>query len=194
MSVPFQNLISAARFGLLAVLTLALVSGCGWPRVHRVIVQQGNVISQQMIDQLRPGMTRSQVAYIMGEPVVRNTFNDDRWDYVYMLENPGRYEVNSSVSLFFYNDKLSHFAGDLVPSEVLAKQQAEKEAADAPEVAAEEVAAEEVAAEEVAGEEVTAENVTAENLEDAVEDEAPKRIESIERIEEIADISPGSAR
>ncbi len=101
---------------VVSLLTVALLSGCGWPRVHKVIVQQGNVITQEMIDKLKPGMTRTQVAYIMGEPVVRNTFNDKRWDYVYSLENPGFYEVSSMVSLFFENDRLSHFAGDLAPT------------------------------------------------------------------------------
>jgi len=101
---------------LASLLVVALLSGCGWPRVHKVVVQQGNVITQEMIDKLKPGMTRTQVAYIMGEPVVRNTFNDGRWDYVYSLENPGRYEVNSTVSLFFKNELLSHFAGDLAPT------------------------------------------------------------------------------
>lgn len=141
MFVSRQNLVSAARTGLLAVLTVTLLGGCGWPRVHKVVVQQGNVITQQMIDKLKPGMTRSQVAYIMGEPVVRNTFDDRRWDYVYTLENPGRYELNSTMSLFFYNDKLSHFAGDLVPTSVKEKEEAKAEAQkkkDAPEVATEE--------------------------------------------------------
>lgn len=101
---------------IVSLLTVTLLSGCGWPRVHKVVVQQGNVISQAMIDKLKPGMTRTQVAYIMGEPVVRNTFNETRWDYVYSLENPGRYEVNSTVSLFFANDRLSHFVGDLAPT------------------------------------------------------------------------------
>lgn len=111
-----QTLGSLVRHAALGTLVLALLGGCGWPRVHKVIVQQGNVISQEMIDKLKPGMTRSQVAYIMGEPVVRNTFNDARWDYVYTLENPGVYEVNSSMSLFFSNDRLTHFVGDLAPS------------------------------------------------------------------------------
>ena len=106
-----------ARYALSLVLSgLLLLPGCGWPRVHKVLVQQGNVITQGMIDKLKPGMTRTQVAYIMGEPVVRNTFNDTRWDYVYSLENPGQYEVNSTVSLFFENERLSHFVGDLAPT------------------------------------------------------------------------------
>ena len=69
----------------LLVCAALLLSACsmprlGLPRVHKVTVQQGNVITQEMIDKLKPGMSRSQVAYIMGEPVFRNPFNDDRWD------------------------------------------------------------------------------------------------------------------
>src|SRR5690606_38966146 len=69
---------------ILALFTAALVAqaGCSLPRVHKVTVQQGNVITQEMIDRLKPGMTRSQVAYVMGEPVLRHAFEKDRWDYI----------------------------------------------------------------------------------------------------------------
>ena len=98
-----------------------LISGCSLsrpklPRVHKLTVQQGNVITQQMIDQLRPGMTRSQVAFIMGEPVFRNSFNEDRWDYIYTIELPGVFASNQTVSLFFVDDVLAYFTGDMVPS------------------------------------------------------------------------------
>jgi len=108
----------------------------------------GNVITQEMIDKLKPGMTRSQVAYVMGEPVVRNTFDDSRWDYVYTLENPGRYEVSSGMSLYFENNKLAYFTGNLAPSSVQAA--AKDEAAD-PEAVAEVVEAAIQAADEAAG-------------------------------------------
>lgn len=89
----------------------------GLPRVHKVTVQQGNVITQEMIDKLKPGMSRSQVAYIMGEPVFRNPFNDDRWDYLYSIEVPGYYTDQKHVSLFFENDVLAYFTGDFAPSD-----------------------------------------------------------------------------
>ncbi|MEM7218215.1 MAG: outer membrane protein assembly factor BamE [Pseudomonadota bacterium] len=107
---------AAPRALIVAGLCLALLQGCGWPRVHKVVVQQGNVISQSMVDKLKPGMTRSQVAYIMGEPVVRNTFNDDRWDYVYTIYNPGVFDRQATMSLFFENDLLAYFRGDFVPT------------------------------------------------------------------------------
>ncbi len=101
----------------LLVITVAalLLSACsvpriGLPRVHKVSVQQGNVITQDMIDQLKPGMTRSQVAYVMGEPVFRNAFDDNRWDYIYTLQIPGYYEEQKRVSLYFENEVLAFSA------------------------------------------------------------------------------------
>ena len=98
------------------------VTGCSMPklkvpRVHRITIQQGNVITQEMVDRLKPGMTRSQVAYIMGEPVFRNMFDTDRWDYVYTIRVPGVYEQEMRMSLFFEEDSLAYFTGDLVPTD-----------------------------------------------------------------------------
>jgi len=86
------------------------------PRVHKLTVQQGNVLSQEMIDKLKPGMTRSQVAYIMGEPIFRNSFNESRWDYIYTIEVPGYFNEQVHVSLFFEQDLLAYFTGDFAPS------------------------------------------------------------------------------
>lgn len=106
-----------------ALSTLILVAGCsfhmpklGLPRVHKITVQQGNVITQEMVDQLKPGMTRSQVAFIMGEPIFRNSFDGDRWDYIYTVEIPGLYEDERRVSLYFDDDLLAYFTGDYAPS------------------------------------------------------------------------------
>ena len=83
--------------------------------MHRVTVQQGNVITQEMVDQLSPGMTREQVAFVMGEPVIRNPFNADRWDYVYSMHIPGTPTAIVRMSLFFSGDELSHLTGDFAP-------------------------------------------------------------------------------
>ncbi len=98
---------------LLAVL---LTASCALPSIHRVTVQQGNVITQEMVDQLKPGMTREQVAFVMGQPVVRNAFDDTRWDYVYTIDVPGAYESRLLVSLFFESDALTLITGDLAPT------------------------------------------------------------------------------
>jgi len=99
-------------------LAVAL-SSCALPRVYKVTIQQGNVITQKMVDDLKPGMTREQVAFIMGEPVIRNPFDNTRWDYVYTLKVPGRVDRQITMSLFFTEDLLSHFTGDLAPTDQL---------------------------------------------------------------------------
>lgn len=103
------------------IVAVLLLNGCSlpklsMPRVYKQTVQQGNVLTQEMIDQLRPGMTRSQVAFIMGEPVFRNSFDDNRWDYMYTLEIPGILNQQQRVSLFFVDEELTYLTGDVVPS------------------------------------------------------------------------------
>lgn len=98
-----------------------ILSGCNLtklrlPRVHKLTVQQGNVITQNMIDQLKPGMTRSQVSYIMGDPVFRNSFNGNRWDYIYTIELPGIFNDERRISLYFDNERLAYFTGDYAPT------------------------------------------------------------------------------
>lgn len=87
------------------------------PRLFKVTVQQGNVLTQEMVDQLKPGMTHSQVAFIMGEPILRNTFNENRWDYIYTIELPGYFSQDIRMSLFFEDDILAYFTGDLAPTQ-----------------------------------------------------------------------------
>lgn len=115
-------MLSSMRYLVVLFCSCLLLNACsmpriGLPRVHKVTVQQGNVITQEMIDKLKPGMSRSQVAYIMGEPIFRNTFDDNRWDYIYTIEVPGYYTDQKRVSLFFENDLLAYFSGDYAPSE-----------------------------------------------------------------------------
>ena len=100
-----------------AVAVAMIATSCALPRVYKVTVQQGNVITQQMVDSLKPGMTREQVAYVMGEPVIKNPFDQDRWDYVYTLRVPGVVNDHMRMSLFFTDGLLSHFVGDLAPSD-----------------------------------------------------------------------------
>jgi outer membrane protein assembly factor BamE len=84
--------------------------------VAHVPVQQGNVITQEMIDRLKPGMTRRQVAFVMGEPVLRNPFDPNRWDYVYSVQVGNVVYQQMRMSLFFEDETLVKFSGDLVPT------------------------------------------------------------------------------
>lgn len=68
-----------------------------------------------MIDQLRPGMTKRQVIFVMGTPLVRDPFHQDRWDYVYNFQPGGGQRVGERVTVYFANDELTRIAGDYQP-------------------------------------------------------------------------------
>ena len=79
-------------------------------------IQQGNVITQKEVNQLKPGMTKEQVAFIMGQPVLSDIFDKNRWDYVYSLQPGGKKRQQKTISLFFKDNKLTSIIGDLQPS------------------------------------------------------------------------------
>lgn len=98
-------------------LTLFL-SGCSldWiPFVYRLDIHQGNMVSQEMVDQLRPGMTKRQVAFIMGAPLLQDPFHDNRWDYVYSNQPGGEPRVQKTVTLVFADEELAGLQGDFRP-------------------------------------------------------------------------------
>ena len=88
-----------------------------FPGVHRITVQQGNVITQIMIDKLKPGMTKSQVRYVLGTTVIDDPLNQNRWDYIYTIQIPGTPEIQKKLQLHFVDGRLSHFDGDYSPTE-----------------------------------------------------------------------------
>ncbi len=100
----------------LTLVGLFALAGCSFPGVYKVDIQQGNVVTQDMIDQLRPGMTRKQVRFIMGNPLITDTFHANRWDYLYSIQPGGSQRQQERVSLVFDgNDQLVGLAGDFMP-------------------------------------------------------------------------------
>ena len=95
---------------------LLALAGCSFPGVYKIDIQQGNVVTQDMIDQLRPGMTRRQVRFIMGNPLLTDTFHADRWDYLYSIQPGGGERQQERVSVIFNgNDQLVSLSGDFKP-------------------------------------------------------------------------------
>ena len=84
---------------------------------YRMEIQQGNFITQEMLSQLRPGMTRDQVRFVLGSPLLADMFHADRWEYVFQRQleyNKGFEQRN--VTVFFEDGKLKRIAGDVVPA------------------------------------------------------------------------------
>lgn len=94
---------------LLMALVLGSASGC----VYRATVQQGNFIKTEDLDQLATGMTRKQVMFLLGTPMIADPFHQDRWDYVYYLKL-GRDEATYRrwVSVYFEDDVVTEVVRD----------------------------------------------------------------------------------
>lgn len=106
---------------LLFCLLLSLLAGCGsWSnpidriKPHKIDIPQGNVLTQDMLDKLKPGMTPSQVRFILGTPLIVDPFHSNRWDYVFRLEKEGKLVENRRVTVLFENDRLKALQGDIV--------------------------------------------------------------------------------
>ena len=102
------------------LLIVMLLGGCGFvPQIpgvkpYRIEIQQGNFISQDMVAQLKPGMSKEQVRLALGTPLLTDIFHADRWDYVYWRERPGAKLEQRKLTVFFEDGKLMRLDGDAV--------------------------------------------------------------------------------
>ncbi|MFV0276343.1 MAG: outer membrane protein assembly factor BamE [Parahaliea sp.] len=102
-------------FILLCVLVLGGCSSLGFPGVYRIDIEQGNLVDQKMVDQLKPGMSRRQVRFILGTPLVEDPFNPSRWDYPYVIRNGQTVIRKAQMSVHFDGDQLVDVTGDRLP-------------------------------------------------------------------------------
>ena len=86
------------------------------PFIHKIDVQQGNVITQEMVGQLRKGMEKKKVQYVMGTPIILDTFNNSRWDYIYTFQHRGSEVERRRITLVFADDKLERVDGNVTPA------------------------------------------------------------------------------
>jgi outer membrane protein assembly factor BamE len=124
-----RNAVRAAlRVAPLALLALAL-GGCAtfdkyapsWRSlgVYKIDINQGNYLSQDMVDKLKPGMTQQQVKQILGTPLVESPFRPDRWDYVYEFARQGQVVEHRKFTVYFADGKLTRWEGDALPASVI---------------------------------------------------------------------------
>lgn len=119
---------AALRVAPLALAALAL-AGCAtfdrytpsWRSlgVYKIDINQGNYLSQDMVDKLKPGMTEAQVKQILGTPLVESPFRKDRWDYVYEYSRGGRVIEHRKFAVYFADGKVTRWEGDQLPATVV---------------------------------------------------------------------------
>lgn len=109
---------SFLRYLVISLVLLTSACGTALPTVkpYKLDVQQGNVVTSKMLLQLRPGMTKSQVRFIMGTPLIQDSFHGNRWDYVYQMREGGKITEQRRVILDFENELLKSVRGDVIPA------------------------------------------------------------------------------
>ena len=104
---------AASRVALLAAACVVLLGGC----IYRMPIQQGNFLDAQQVDQLETGMTRSQVSFLLGTPMVPTAFDNNRWDYYYYLKvQRPKYTETRRLVVYFENDKVSRIDRTEMPN------------------------------------------------------------------------------
>lgn len=84
---------------------------------YRINIQQGNFISQDMAAKLRPGMTKEQVRFVLGTPLLTDMFHSDRWDYLFRLQKPNGEVTANRVAVFFRDNRVERIDSSELPSE-----------------------------------------------------------------------------
>ncbi|MEO7762259.1 MAG: outer membrane protein assembly factor BamE [Casimicrobiaceae bacterium] len=108
-----------SRLSIAALVAVMLpLAGCSWiPSwgVYKIDINQGNFITQDAVEKLKAGQTKSQVKILLGTPLVADAFHTNRWDYVYRFESAGRLRDEHKLSVLFENDKLVKWTRDEMP-------------------------------------------------------------------------------
>lgn len=121
------------KFAAFVVVSASLTGlvGCSNFGVYRLDVQQGNLVTQEQLNRVKPGMSRLDVRNALGTPLLQDAFNGNRWDYYYsddrnaekqfsLLANPfGRTQQTFKVSVFFEQEKVARIEGMASPIEIL---------------------------------------------------------------------------
>lgn len=104
----------------LVFAAIAALSACGGTTFitpYRMDIQQGNYISQDMVSQLKIGMSKEQVRYVLGTPLVADIFHADRWDYVYYRDPRKGQREGRKIAVVFEDGKLVRVLGDVVAAD-----------------------------------------------------------------------------
>ena len=97
------------------------------PFVYRPVIQQGNVVKQEQVNELLPGMSKRQVRFLLGTPMLDDVFHANRWDYVYTIGVGSRPEEIRRLTVFFQEDRLVRITGDIRPQPESEREQKPKE-------------------------------------------------------------------
>jgi outer membrane protein assembly factor BamE (lipoprotein component of BamABCDE complex) len=99
---------------ILLSVSLFLFS-CSYIQPHRLDIQQGNIVEQKKVNQLKLGMSRDQVQFVLGTSMLVDVFHSNRWDYIHTMKNGHNKMEQKQLTLYFKDDKLIKIMGDMKP-------------------------------------------------------------------------------
>lgn len=102
---------------LTLLITVLLLANCSVPRIFQVVISQGNLVDQEMLDKLEVGMTESQVKFVMGTPLISDTFSPNRWDYFTSVTQGETIYTEQKITLFFKDNALLRWDGEIISNE-----------------------------------------------------------------------------
>jgi outer membrane protein assembly factor BamE len=97
------------------------------PFVYRPEIQQGNVVEQEQVNQLRPGLSKRQVKFLLGTPMLNDVFHANRWDYAYTIGTGSTPREMRRLTVFFEDDRLVRISGDMRPQPESERTEIKKE-------------------------------------------------------------------
>jgi outer membrane protein assembly factor BamE len=120
MQTPFGTIKKSSRLAVL--LLLASVAAAGTSAcVYRMNIQQGNFLENRLVEQLKVGMTRSQVRYLLGTPMVPDAFDADRWDYLYYFKRGRLHAPEQRLLTVYFKeekvDRIDHHGTEVTPAQ-----------------------------------------------------------------------------
>lgn len=120
-----MNATASRARALVAALAVAVLGGCQtWSTympdvrqfgIYKLDINQGNYLTQDMVDRLKVGQSRQQVRLALGTPLLASAFHDNRWDYVYQYTRQGKIREHRQFTVYFVDDKLARWEGDDAP-------------------------------------------------------------------------------
>lgn len=115
-----------------AFVAVSLVAGCSFGSLtdrinpYRIDIRQGNYVDQDMVAQLKRGMTQEQVRFVLGSPLVVDVFRKDRWDYVYRYRHGSAQAEQRAIAVFFVDGRLDRIEGDVVAGDAAGEAEARR--------------------------------------------------------------------
>ena len=106
------------------LLSSTLLAGCSsmnpmnWFTPHRMVIQQGNYVTEDAVAKIKPGMSRSQVRFLLGSPLLNDMFHANRWDYLYRIERQGKAPEEKNLTVYFDKDVVSRVDGNAFAASV----------------------------------------------------------------------------